>query len=121
MWAGLSFFKQIVALMRTPQQGSCCLWKNHLHTDRVHQSIARVLFSATILSPMATQRKATSAQGSTANVNKDLCDALIELADFEKNVSRHMHKYNAYRKVIASLFVLSGAKPVRLSEEVCCT
>ena len=56
------------------------------------------------LSVMATQRKAASAQGSTTNVNKEVCDFLLELADFEKNVSRHVHKYNAYRKVRRSCF-----------------
>nr|CAB3264999.1 DNA polymerase beta-like [Phallusia mammillata] len=33
-----------------------------------------------------------------ANINSSICDFLIELADFEKNVNRAMHKSNAYRK-----------------------
>lgn len=34
----------------------------------------------------------------TDNQNSDICDLLMELADYEKNVSRNIHKYNAYRK-----------------------
>eukprot|EP00049_Salpingoeca_infusionum_P009348 m.155279 g.155279 ORF g.155279 m.155279 type:complete len:351 (+) comp14309_c0_seq3:218-1270(+) len=39
------------------------------------------------------------------NVNKDICAFLNELADFEKNVSRHMHKHNAYRKASRAVAV----------------
>ncbi|OWR53327.1 DNA polymerase beta [Danaus plexippus plexippus] len=37
------------------------------------------------------------------NVNADFCDFLMELADYEKNVSRNIHKYNAYRKAASVL------------------
>eukprot|EP00117_Sycon_ciliatum_P049267 scpid47539/ scgid34955/ DNA polymerase beta len=47
---------------------------------------------------MATQRKAQSAQGDVANVNSGVVNFLLELADYEKNVNRHVHKYNVYRK-----------------------
>ena len=30
--------------------------------------------------------------------NAAICSFLNELADYERNVSRHIHKYNAYRK-----------------------
>ncbi|XP_023950862.2 DNA polymerase beta [Bicyclus anynana] len=39
----------------------------------------------------------------TGNPNTDFCDFLMELADFEKNVSRNIHKYNAYRKAASVL------------------
>ncbi|KRT86188.1 hypothetical protein AMK59_1203 [Oryctes borbonicus] len=32
------------------------------------------------------------------NSNHDFCDFLIELADYEKNVNRNIHKHNVYRK-----------------------
>ncbi|KAK9507117.1 hypothetical protein O3M35_008927 [Rhynocoris fuscipes] len=32
------------------------------------------------------------------NVNHDFCEFLNELAEYEKNVNRNIHKYNAYRK-----------------------
>lgn len=35
---------------------------------------------------------------SEENPNSGIVDFLLELADYEKNVSRQMHKYNAYRK-----------------------
>ncbi|XP_020628500.1 DNA polymerase beta-like [Orbicella faveolata] len=34
------------------------------------------------------------------NPNSDFCDFLIELAEYEKNVSRQIHKHNAYRYVL---------------------
>lgn len=37
------------------------------------------------------------------NLNADLCQMLIELAEYEKNVSRNVHKYNAYKKAAAVL------------------
>lgn len=37
------------------------------------------------------------------NLNADFCDFLMELADYEKNVSRNIHKYNAYRKAASVL------------------
>lgn len=43
---------------------------------------------------MSSKRKAPTADN---NPNAVICDMLIELADYEKNVNRDMHKYNAYR------------------------
>ncbi|CAG9785698.1 unnamed protein product [Diatraea saccharalis] len=37
------------------------------------------------------------------NINVDFCDFLMELAEYEKNVSRNIHKYNAYRKAASVL------------------
>ncbi|XP_028174412.1 DNA polymerase beta-like [Ostrinia furnacalis] len=37
------------------------------------------------------------------NKNANFCDFLMELADYEKNVSRNIHKYNAYRKAASVL------------------
>ena len=41
-----------------------------------------------------SKRKAPEA----GNPNQDFCDFLFELANFEKNVNRNVHKHNAYRK-----------------------
>ncbi|XP_031770701.2 DNA polymerase beta-like [Galleria mellonella] len=38
-----------------------------------------------------------------SNVNADFCDFLIELSEYEKNVSRNIHKYNAYKKAASVL------------------
>ncbi|CAF1149994.1 unnamed protein product [Rotaria sp. Silwood1] len=46
---------------------------------------------------MATKRKLPD------NPNSELVDFLHELADYEKNVSRLIHKYNAYRKAASSI------------------
>lgn len=35
--------------------------------------------------------------------NKDFCEFLLELAEYEKNVSRNIHKYRAYRKAADTL------------------
>ncbi|ESO01935.1 hypothetical protein HELRODRAFT_184959 [Helobdella robusta] len=35
--------------------------------------------------------------------NKDIVDFLLELANYEKNVTRQVHKYNAYRKAAGSV------------------
>ncbi|KAK4292588.1 hypothetical protein Pmani_034659 [Petrolisthes manimaculis] len=43
---------------------------------------------------MSGKRKAPS---SDDNPNADISDLLIELADYERNVNRNIHKYNAYR------------------------
>lgn len=40
------------------------------------------------------------------NLNGDFCDFLMELAEYEKNVSRNIHKYNAYRKAASVLAAL---------------
>lgn len=37
------------------------------------------------------------------NLNADFCDFLMELAEYEKNVSRNIHKYNAYKKAASVL------------------
>uniref|UniRef100_A0A2S2Q9K8 DNA polymerase n=1 Tax=Sipha flava TaxID=143950 RepID=A0A2S2Q9K8_9HEMI len=47
-----------------------------------------------------SKRKAPS---DSTNPNHDFCEFLIELADYEKNVSRNIHKYNAYRKAASAL------------------
>ncbi|XP_037084109.1 DNA polymerase beta-like [Pollicipes pollicipes] len=50
-------------------------------------------------------------QPSASNPNQDYCDFLLELADFEKNVSRNIYKHNAYRKAASAL----SRHPVRVS------
>ncbi|XP_052770834.1 DNA polymerase beta-like [Mya arenaria] len=40
---------------------------------------------------------------SSDNPNKEFCDFLMELANYEKNVNRQMHKYNVYRKAAGVL------------------
>ncbi|XP_060803809.1 DNA polymerase beta-like isoform X2 [Amyelois transitella] len=37
------------------------------------------------------------------NQNADFCDFLIELSEYEKNVTRNIHKFNAYRKAAGVL------------------
>ncbi|CAL1675724.1 unnamed protein product [Lasius platythorax] len=49
------------------------------------------------------KRKATN---NANNPNQDLCDFLLELADFERNVSKNVFKYNAYRKAAGTLSAL---------------
>ncbi|KAK9297035.1 hypothetical protein QLX08_009132 [Tetragonisca angustula] len=46
------------------------------------------------------KRKATDNAG---NPNQDLCDFLIDLANYERNVSKNIYKYNAYRKAATTL------------------
>ncbi|CAH2245855.1 jg8528 [Pararge aegeria aegeria] len=59
-----------------------------------------------------SKRKNPSDNG---NPNANFCDFLMELADFEKNVSRNIHKYNAYRKAAS---VLAGhTKKIESGEE----
>ncbi|XP_011862829.1 PREDICTED: DNA polymerase beta-like [Vollenhovia emeryi] len=50
------------------------------------------------------KRKAT---GNANNPNQDLCDFLLELADYERNVSKNVYKYNAYRKAAGTLGALT--------------
>ncbi|EDV26116.1 uncharacterized protein TRIADDRAFT_50243 [Trichoplax adhaerens] len=55
----------------------------------------------------------------TNNVNAEFCDFLIELADYEKNVNRQMHKFSAYRKAANVLAkhpqrITSGAQAKKL-------
>ena len=72
-------------------------------------------FCITLLNTMG-KRKATDNAG---NPNQDLCDFLIELANFEKNISKNIYKHNAYRKAAATLSglperVKSGAEAKKL-------
>ncbi|KPI92718.1 DNA polymerase beta [Papilio xuthus] len=39
----------------------------------------------------------------STNPNAEFCDFLMELAEYEKNVSRNIHKYNAYKKAASVL------------------
>lgn len=45
------------------------------------------------------------------NVNKDFCDFLLEIAEYERNVNKNIYKYNAYRKAASSL----ARHPVRIT------
>ncbi|XP_045494590.1 DNA polymerase beta-like [Colias croceus] len=47
-----------------------------------------------------SKRKAPS---NSNNLNADFCEFLSELAEYEKNVSRNIHKYNTYRKAASVL------------------
>ncbi|CAH4037725.1 unnamed protein product [Pieris brassicae] len=49
------------------------------------------------------------------NLNADFCEFLSELAEYEKNVSRNIHKYNAYRK--AASVLASHSKRIKSGEE----
>jgi len=62
-----------------------------------------------------SKRKAPEA----GNPNQDFCDFLFELANYEKNVNRNVHKHNAYRKAAGVLSKLperikSGAEAKKL-------
>ncbi|XP_076440978.1 DNA polymerase beta-like [Babylonia areolata] len=48
---------------------------------------------------------------SSSNPNAEFSDFLMELANYEKNVNRAMHKYNAYRKAAGVI----AKHPVRIS------
>ncbi|PRD29769.1 UNVERIFIED_CONTAM: Polb [Trichonephila clavipes] len=48
---------------------------------------------------MTSKRKATASEGP----NSAFCEFLLELADYEKNVSRNIHKYKAYSTAASSL------------------
>lgn len=58
---------------------------------------------------MATKRPAEAAaaeapsKASKGNLNQEFCDFLIQLAEFEKNVVRNIHKSNVYRKAARAL------------------
>ncbi|XP_076753574.1 DNA polymerase beta [Xylocopa sonorina] len=43
------------------------------------------------------------ANDNIGNPNQDLCDFLLELANYERNVSKNIYKYNAYRKAAGTL------------------
>ncbi|EDQ87142.1 uncharacterized protein MONBRDRAFT_33482 [Monosiga brevicollis MX1] len=45
----------------------------------------------------------TAAKNAKGNANAEICDFLNQLADYERNVSRNIHKYNAYRKAARSI------------------
>ncbi|XP_053612299.1 DNA polymerase beta-like [Plodia interpunctella] len=47
-----------------------------------------------------SKRKNPSGAG---NLNADFCDFLMELSEYEKNVSRNIHKFNAYKKAAGVL------------------
>ncbi|KAF5284918.1 hypothetical protein FQA39_LY16873 [Lamprigera yunnana] len=47
-----------------------------------------------------SKRKNPSSDG---NANHDLCEFLSELAEYEKNVTRNVYKYTAYRKAASAL------------------
>ncbi|CAG0887498.1 unnamed protein product [Darwinula stevensoni] len=49
------------------------------------------------------KRKGADDSSTRENVNQDFVDFLQELANYEKNVSNNIHKYNAYRKAAATL------------------
>ncbi|KAJ2950005.1 hypothetical protein O0L34_g11340 [Tuta absoluta] len=51
----------------------------------------------------------------TDNLNGDFCDFLMELADYEKNVSRNIHKFNAYKK--AASVLASHSKRIESGDE----
>lgn len=53
--------------------------------------------------------------GGPSLTNKDISEMLIELATFEKNVSRNIHKYNAYRK--AAGVISNHPEPIHSGEE----
>ncbi|KAE8747804.1 hypothetical protein FOCC_FOCC005416 [Frankliniella occidentalis] len=55
-----------------------------------------------------SKRKNPSVEG---NLNHDISDFLSELANYEKNLNRNIHKYNAYRKAASSI----SAHPTRLT------
>lgn len=54
------------------------------------------------------------------NPNADFCEFLLELAEYEKNVSRNIHKFNAYKKAAGVLAaynkrIESGVEAKKLS------
>ncbi|XP_059046320.1 DNA polymerase beta-like [Achroia grisella] len=59
-----------------------------------------------------SKRKNPSYNG---NVNAAFCNFLIELSEYEKNVSRNIHKYNAYRK--AATVLATHQKRIESGEE----
>ena len=54
---------------------------------------------------MSLKRKAESSKGGGENLNSDFSSALLELAEWEKNVNRNQFKSAAYRKAAT---VVSG-------------
>ncbi|XP_069125481.1 DNA polymerase beta-like [Argopecten irradians] len=64
-----------------------------------HRHCFLVLYLPTSRIRTMSKRKAPTSD----NVNSEFCDFLMELANYEKNVNRAMHKYNAYRKAAGVL------------------
>jgi len=56
---------------------------------------------------MSLKRKAPSSDG---NMNADICTALTELAEWEKNVNRNQYKHNAYRKAAVAIAALDHSR-----------
>ncbi|KAG5870115.1 hypothetical protein JTB14_025998 [Gonioctena quinquepunctata] len=52
-----------------------------------------------------SKRKSASCE---SNQNHNICEFLIELADYEKNVSRNIYKYNAYKKAASVIAEYPG-------------
>ncbi|XP_006824912.1 DNA polymerase beta-like [Saccoglossus kowalevskii] len=76
----------LLHIARTLQKSRCC---RHITSSK------QVLTKETDMS----KRKAPDSN----NPNADFCDFLTELANYEKNVNRQMHKYNVYRKAASVL------------------
>lgn len=49
---------------------------------------------------MSSKRKHPSSEGKP---NASICELLLEIAEYEKNVNRNIHKYNAYRNAAAAV------------------
>ena len=97
------------------------LQKRIIDTSNSRQGLKRILKvykdQVSRIISMSSERKAPAAEG---NHNADFCDALMEIAAYEKNVNRNSHKYNAYRKAAEILSKLdhriqSGAEAQQLS------
>ncbi|XP_077999246.1 DNA polymerase beta-like [Glandiceps talaboti] len=69
-----------------------------LHKPHNFRNLARLRQSCGSEDTMS-KRKAPDSN----NPNADFCDFLTDLANYEKNVSRAMHKYNVYRKAASVL------------------
>ncbi|XP_030747408.1 DNA polymerase beta-like isoform X2 [Sitophilus oryzae] len=65
------------------------------------------LLISEICSLIIIKNKYTSSMGkrkaNSNNPNNDFCEFLGELAEYEKNINRNIHKYQAYRKAVATL------------------
>ncbi|KAF2896363.1 hypothetical protein ILUMI_09826 [Ignelater luminosus] len=72
-----------------------CTAANRVILRRTFVEVRRSFKSSTM-----SKRKAPSSEN---NPNHDICSALSELAEYEKNVSRNIYKYNAYRKAASVL------------------
>ncbi|KAL6267686.1 hypothetical protein P5V15_000761 [Pogonomyrmex californicus] len=72
-----------------------------LRSDKLNRTFFRNLHRVFFV---MGKRKATN---NANNPNQDLCDFLMELADYERNVSKNVYKYNAYRKAAGTLGALT--------------